>query len=74
MIFVGFFATFHSCSNGKVLFNGVTNLWETMIIGGYEDRSVSIFLTLVIKGVTTWNFGSFIDLSLDVLSFVSMTA
>ena len=33
-IFEGFFATFRSCKDGKVLFNGVTKIWKTRIIGG----------------------------------------
>ena len=32
---------------------------------------VSIFLRLMLTGVTAWNLGSFFDLSLDVPSFVS---
>ena len=68
----GFFVTFCSCKDGKVLFNRIIRIWKTRIIGGYEDRSLSIFLRLVIKSVTAWNFESFIDLGLDVLLFVSV--
>ena len=32
---------------GKYFFNGVTKIWKTRIIGGYENRSVSTFPRLV---------------------------
>ena len=59
---------------GKYFFNGVTKILKIRILDDYEDRSVSIGLRIVINGVTAWNFGSFIDLGLDVLSFVSLIA
>ena len=68
-IFEGLFTTFHSSKDRNVLFNGITMIWKSRIIGG--DRSVSIFLRLVLTDVAAWNFGSFFDLGLDVPSFVS---
>ena len=32
-IFEGFFATIRSYKDGKVLFNGITKIWKTRIIG-----------------------------------------
>ena len=47
-------ATLHSSKDRKALFNGVTKIWKTRIIGCYEDRSVSIFLRLVLTVVAAW--------------------
>ena len=51
-IFEGFLPC---CSKDrKVLFNGVTKIWKSRIIGCYEDRLVSIFVRLVLTVVAAW--------------------
>ena len=43
-IFEGFSTTFCSSEDRKVLMNDTIELWKAGIIGGYKDRSVSVFL------------------------------
>ena len=47
-VFEGFTTTFCSSEDRKVLSNDTIEVWEAGIIGGYKDRSVSIFLLLEI--------------------------
>ena len=59
-------ATFCRGKVGKVLFNDIVKIWNIGFIDGYEDRLVSIFLRLVVKSVRARNFGSFIDMGLEI--------
>ena len=43
----GFTTTFCSSEDRKVLSNDTIEVWKAGIIGGYKDRSVSIFFFFV---------------------------